>query len=1018
MSLPEFCIRRPVAAVVINLLLVLIGVVSFQRLSVREYPFVDATSISVSVRYDGAGPDIMESQVAKPIEDQLVGLEGIDYVTSSSRFGSARINANFKLGRDPDAAAADVRDRVARVRGQLPPDVDEPVIAKTEADAQPIIYISFSSARASALEVSDYADTVVRPRLENISGVSSVELNGERRWSMRVWLDRDKLAAYRLTTQDVENAVRAQNLQLPSGRVESQEREFSVLVSSDLQTPQQFSDIVLKVDEGVPVHLGDVARVDLAPESERVITRMNGEQAVALGIVRNATANPLDISKELKARLPQMIRQLPEGMKLQIGYDTTIFISESIAAVQAAIVEAVVLVVLVIVFFLRSLRATIIPLLAIPISLIGTCALMYALGFSINTLTLLAFVLAIGLVVDDAIVVLENISRHIEEGMPPYRAALKGSREIAFAIIGMTITLAAVFTPIAFSSGITGRLFTEFAITLAGAVIVSGLIALTLTPMLCSRVLKAGMTQTPVYRKTEPYFTEVIDRYRSLLTRVLNLRVYVAIGLAVAAGLTVFLLTRLQSELAPLEDRNIVFTVVSGPEGATIDYMSRFMEEIESIYAKVPEMDRIFTITGAQGNVANGFAILTLRPWDERSRSQFDITSSLFGQFSRVPGVNAFPTNLPSLGQRGTGRPVNFVMQTTGTYEDLQKTLGVLLEKMNASGLFQGADSDLRLSSPELHVDVNREKILSLGVPVSTVAQTLQTMLAGHTVTRFERDGKQYDVIVQIADVDRANPDDITRIFTRASGGGLVQLSNLLNVRETVEPRELNHFNKLRSATIQSNLAPGVGLGQAVAFLQNAVQDLDDPTVLYDYGGQMRDYVTTSSDLIGIFILGFLFIYLVLAAQFESFVDPVIILLSVPLALFGAVLALTFFGGTLNIYSQIGLLSLIGLLSKHGILIVEFANHQLLEGKTKFDAVIEAASLRLRPILMTTFAMVLGAVPLAFASGAGAMAQRQIGMAIVGGLSIGTLFTLFIVPCLYLLLARKPLQVDVERVTP
>ncbi|MES2905417.1 MAG: efflux RND transporter permease subunit [Pseudomonadota bacterium] len=1006
MSLPEFCIRRPVAAAVINLLIILLGVVSFQRLNVREYPAAESTSITVQVSYAGAGPEIMESQVTKPIEDQLAGLEGIDFVTSDSRFGTARVSANFKLGRNPDAAAADVRDRVARVRGQLPEDIDEPVISKTEADAQPIIYISFSSDRASALEVSDYADTIVRPRLENISGVSSVNIFGERRWSMRVWVDRDRLAAYNLTTQDIETAIRSQNLQLPSGRVESQDREFSVLVNSDLEKPEQFGNIVVKVADNAQVRLKDVARVELGAKDERTLTRLNGQQAVALGVVKNATANPLDISAEMQRVLPQIQSQLPEGMKLEVGYDTTLFISQSIKSVQETIFDAVLLVVVVILVFLRSLRATIIPLLAIPISLIGACAIMYALGFSINTLTLLAFVLAIGLVVDDAIVVLENISRHIEEGMKPYEAGLRGAREIVFAIIGMTITLAAVFTPIAFSTGITGKLFTEFALTLAGAVLVSGVVALTLTPMLCARFLNADLTHSKVYRKTEPYFEWVRVKYSNLLGRVLNYRVIVAISLVGVGLAAIFISSRLARELAPLEDRNIIFTVVSGPDGATLDYMQRYVGEIEAIYMSMPEMQRTFIVLGTN-NVNQGFAIMTLKPWDQRHRSQFDITGQLFGQFMGIPGINAFPINLPSLGQRGIGRPISFVLQTTGTYDKLQGAVNTVMEKMNTSGLFQGPDSDLRLSTPELDINVNRDKLLTLGVPVGDVANTLQSMLASRDVTRFKRNGQQYDVVVQIADVDRHNPDDVSRIFVRAGDGQMIQLSNLVDIKETVKPRELSHFNKLRAATISATLAPGIGLGQALDFLESSVKDINDPALLYDYSGVSRDYKTTSSELLGLFVLGLMFIYLVLAAQFESFVDPVIILLSVPLALFGAILTLWIFGGTLNIYSQIGLLSLIGLLAKHGILIVEFANHGLERGLSKIDAVKEAAGLRLRPILMTTAAMVFGALPLAIATGAGAMAQRQIGQAIVGGLTIGTFFTLFVVPCMYVLLSRK-----------
>ncbi|HVO17108.1 MAG TPA: efflux RND transporter permease subunit [Alphaproteobacteria bacterium] len=1005
MTLPELSIRRPVFATVLSLLVTLVGLISYQRLTVREYPNIDEPVISVDTTYQGASAEIVESQITVPLEDSLAGIEGIDILTSISRAERSQINVRFRLNRDPDGAAADVRDRVGRVRGQLPDAIDEPIISKVEADAQPILYLAFSSDRHSPLEVTDYADRYVKDQLQNLPGVAGVRIFGERRYAMRIWLDPARLAGYGLTTQDVEDALRKQNVEIPSGRIESRDREFTVLTQTDLKTPAQFNNIVLRDAAGYSVRLSDVGRAEIDARDKRVIVRFNGNSAVAIGVIKQATANPLDVSKEVAAVLPRILASAPEGMRIDVAYDSSIFIDRSIDNVFHTIGEALVLVALVIFFFLRSLRATLIPLVTIPVSLVGAFAMMLLFGFSINTLTLLAMVLAIGLVVDDAIVMLENISRYVEQGMKPIEAALKGSREIAFAIVAMTITLAAVYMPVAFQTGRTGRLFGEFALTLAGAVLVSGFVALSLSPMMGSRLLRHETRHGLFYRVVEAGIAGLTRGYRGLLARVLNARGLVVVAVLAVAGAAFVLFRMLPSELAPVEDRGTVLSIGIAPEGSTIDFTERYARRIEEFARGVPDVEKYFLVVGFPV-VNQAIAFFKLKDWSQRSIKQQDVVRGLQPKLFGIPGILGFPMNPPSLGQSPIDKPVQFVLQTSAPYSELQKAVDQLMAAARANPSLVNLDSDLKLNKPELRVDVDRDKAADLGIPVESIGRTLETMLGGRQVTRFKQNGKQYDVVVQVSDEERLTPAQLTRIYVRAKSGQMVPLSNLVSVAETVAPRELNHFNKLRSATITATLAPGYALGEALAFLK-AEADKLPANIVNDLAGQSREFRTSSGGLYVTFVLALFFIYLVLSAQFESFIDPLIIMLTVPLSMAGALLALELTDGSLNVYSQIGLVTLVGLITKHGILIVEFANQLQLQGRSRRDAVIEAAVLRLRPILMTTGAMVLGSVPLALATGAGAESRQQIGWVVVGGLLLGTALTLFVVPTAYTLLARR-----------
>ncbi len=1017
MILADVCIRRPVLACVLSLVLVLLGLMAYQRLPVREYPNIDVPIVTVSVGYPGASPEIMESQVAQPIEDVLSGIEGLDFVSSISRSESTQITAQFRLGSDADRAANDVRDRLGRVRGLLPDEIGEPVVQKVEADAQPIIYLAFFSQRHSPMAITDLLERLVKDRLQVIPGVSEVQIRGARSPAMRIWLDPERLAAHDLTVQDVEDALRRQNVEIPAGRIESKQREFNVLSQTDLRSAEEFNRLILDDSRGYLLRLEDVGRAELGPASERSLVRYNGQSAVVIGMVKQATANPLDISDGLAAAMPEVQALLPEGLQMAVGHDSSQFIRESIDNVYTTIWEAVALVILIIFLFLRSLRATLIPLVTIPVSLIGACALMALMGFSLNTLTLLAMVLAIGLVVDDAIVMLENIHRHLERGLSPLQAAFKGSRESAFAVIAMTLTLAAVYAPIGFMPGSTGKLFTEFAWTLAGAVLVSGFVALSLSPMMCAKLLKpqaAGEAHNRAYNLIEDFLQRLTRGYQHLLVWLLArwwLTLLALLGVLLAC---LWLFAGLKSELAPTEDTGTLIGVYSAPEGATLDYTTRYARQLEQVYDSIEETNRYVVVTGFP-TVTQGISFLKLEDWDQRQRSQFEIRQELLPKLSDIPGVRAFPVNRPPLGQSARSQPVNLVIRSSLEYGQLQHYVEQLLERLESYPGLESLDSDLKLNTPQLKVTVNREQAAAVGSDVATIGRTLESLFGSRQVTRFKRLGEQYDVVVQLEDVDRRNPADLERVYVRASDGSMVQLANLIEVRETVAPRELSHFNQLRAVTLSANVGAGHTLGEVLEHLEAVAREVFPPGTLFDYGGTSREFKESSAGVGLIFVLSLAFIYLVLAAQFESFIDPLIILFSVPLSMAGALLALTLFGGTLNIYSQIGLVTLIGLITKHGILIVEFANQLLRRGLALREAVLEAAVQRLRPILMTTGAMVLGSLPLALATGAGAESREQIGLVIVGGLLVGTLFTLLVIPSLYLLLRRwRPLREEAE----
>jgi multidrug efflux pump len=822
---------------------------------------------------------------------------------------------------------------------------------------------------------------------------------------MRINVDRDRLAGYGLTPQDVENALRRQNIELPSGRIESAQREFSIVAATDVSTREQFENLIVANSKGYPVRLRDIASIAVGAVSERVIARYNGQPSINMGLIKQATANPLDLSKALRAELLRINPTLPPGMSINIAYDSSVFIDRSINSVFKTVGEAVLLVALVIFFFLRNFRATLIPLVTIPLALVGSFALMYAFGFTINTLTLLAMVLAIGLVVDDAIVVLENIYRNIEAGMERVPAAVKGIKEIGFAVVAMTLTLTAVYAPLAFATGRTGRLFIEFALALAGAVLVSGFVALTLSPMMCSKLLKHEPKHGRLFTIVERWITALTNGYARSLAWLLDRRWIVVVVWFITAGLAVLFFSLLRSELAPLEDRGVIFGRMQSPPGATVEYTSEQLRPVEAFFSKIPEASAYNAIAGFP-SVDFGTGVLRLKPWEQRARKQQDIARELNQQFQNLPGIIGFAVNPPSLGQSFRSLPVEYIIMAQVPYAELDQIAQEFIAEISKTGMLQNPQSDLRLNTPELRVDVNRDKLGDLGIPVEAVGRTLQTMLGGSQITRFKKDGEQYDVIVQVAPRDRSRPNDISDIYVRARDGSMVQLANVVTVLEGVSPSSLNHFQRLRAVTITANLAPGYAIGDALKMMDDTAERVLPPDTLTDLNGQSREFRDARGGFYLTLALALAFIYLVLAAQFESFADPFDIMLSVPLSMAGALFALWVTGGTWNIYSQIGVITLVGLITKHGILIVEFANQLQERGESLFDAIRHSAVLRLRPILMTTGAMVLGALPLALSSGAGAESRIQIGWVIVGGLTFGTLLTLYVVPTMYTLMEQ------------
>jgi len=1010
MKLSSMSIRRPVFASVMSFTILLFGIIAFTRLPVREYPDIDPPIISVTTFYRGASPAVIETEITNVLEEQFATLEGVKTLRSSSREQGSVITIEFELARNVDEAANDVRDRVSRVRSMLPREIDDPVISKVDANAQAIVWLALSSDRHSGLELSDVADRILKERIQRLPGVGSVLIAGERKYAMRVWLDPLRMAGHGLTTQDIEAAIRRENAEIPGGRVEGAEREFSVRTRGELSTPEEFGAVIVAQKDNDLVRLRDVAEVSIGAADERTQVRYNGQSAVGLGIVKQSKASTVDVAADIRKALAELTALLPAGMKLDVAYDSSLFISDSISEVIDTLVIAMCLVVLVVLAFLKSLRATTIPTLAIPISVIGALAAAYFAGFTLNILTLLALVLAIGLVVDDAIVVLENIYRHMEMGKSKWQAALDGSNEIGFAVIATTIALVAVFVPLAFLTGSVGRLFNEFGVSLAVAILISGFVALTLTPMLSSKILQPlhGASNSWASRSFDAFFEWLNRAYDRTLRFAMRRKGLMIAGALAAVVLSVVIFKFLPSELVPIEDRGVAFGIVIAPEGATLDYTDRYMRAVEKRLLALPERRSLFSATGlgfgGPGRVTNGFVFLGFKPRSERSKSQQQIVQELFPQLLAIPGVLAFVINPPSLGGSFSSSPVEYVLQGDN-YEQLNQAVAAVTGEAAKLGYMINLDSDLRLNKPQLDLTIDRERASGLGVSVTEIGSTLETFLGGRVVTNFKRGTKQYDCILQMKPAARSTPDAIRELYIRGNGG-LVQLANLVRVQETLAPKELNHYNRVRSATITANLVPGVSLGQALDDMDRIAAGNLPTGMKREYGGQSLEYKSSSSSLYLMFLLAIVFIYLVLAAQFESFIHPLTILLSVPLAVFGALLTLFLFGQSLNIYSQIGLIMLIGLVTKNAILIVEFSNQLRSQGRSPVDAVIEAATIRLRPILMTSFATIFGILPIAIGFGAGAESRRPLGMAVVGGMFFSTFLTLVLVPVLYAILSR------------
>lgn len=1030
MKLSEISIKRPVFAIVINIVLILLGLIGLDRMAIREYPDIDMPVISIRTTYQGASPEIIETQVTKIIEDAVTSIDGIDFIASDSRRGSSSINITFNSTKDIEEAANDVRDRVARAKRSLPDEVDEPVIQKSDSDADPVVILALSSDVHNSVELTKMVETIVQPQIELLEGVASVTIWGGREPVMRVWIDPQKLAVLDVTVNDVESALRAQNVEIPAGTIKSSTQEFSIVARTDLNQVDEFKNIIIKVadndvDKNRPiVRLSDVAVVELGGAEETSRPRLNGKPGVGVAVIKQSVANPVTLSADIQNLIPKLDEILPEGVHLTVTSDSSVFINKSLNSVYWTIGEALIFVGIIIFVFLRNWRATLIPMVTVPISLIGSLFVMYLFGYSINTLTLLAFVLAIGLVVDDAIVMLENIHRHIEAGMSPIRASFIGSKEIGFAIIAMTITLAAVFLPLTFTQGRIGQLFIEFAVTLSIAVLISGFTALTLSPMMCSRLLpskaeeeakretRLGKIFYPMSDAVERVLVGLMNGYEKILRACLKARYLVLVVMLGIIGATGLLYVNLPEELSPTEDRGMIRVMAITPEGATVDFTDRYFTEVEDyLLESLDEGTLVYTISG----VAMGaLAFVTLPDWDIRDETQMQMTSRINeGMKDRALGLRVFASNPQSLGQRGDSKDVEIVIRSNETFKALDQQVTAIMAKMRENPIFISPDNDLRMNTPQLEVDVDREKLALLGIDVSVVGRTLESALGGRKVTKYKEGAEQYDVMVQVDPQKRSQPRDLESIYVRSAHGEMVPLSNFVTVTETIAPQNLRHFNKLRSVVISSNLQAGISQGEGIALVESIIREIN-PEAILDYQGSTREFLQSGASMVLIFMMALIFIYLVLAAQFESWIDPFIILFSVPLAGFGALGALYLAGGTINIYSQIGLVTLVGLITKHGILIVEFANQTMAEGETKLNAIVRSATLRLRPILMTTGAMVLGAVPLALATGAGAESRQAIGWVIVGGMGVGTLLTLIVVPIIYLFMGGRHSEVNEE----
>ncbi len=1018
MKLSDLSIKRPVLAVVMSLLLIVLGVMAFLRLTLRELPAIDPPIVSVQVEYPGASAGVIETRITKPLEDALAGIEGINTIDSSSQNGSSRISIEFYPTRDIEAAANDVRNAVSRVADRLPPEARPPEISKVEADSDAILWFNLRSTSMDQMQMSDYAQRYLVDRFSSLQGVARVFLGGSQRYAMRVWLDGDKLAARGLTAADVESALRAENVELGAGRIESADRDFILRVARDYTSPGQFAELPLgKGRDGYVVRLGDVARVALESAERRAWYHSNGEPALGIGIVKTSTANSLEVADAAKAEADRIRPTLPKGTDIYVAYDSTTFISAAVARVYETLVEAIVLVLVVIWLFLGSARAALIPAVTVPVCVIAAFIALYAFGYSINLLTLLALVLCIGLVVDDAIVVVENVQRRVDLGEPALVAARRGTAQVAFAVLAPTAVLVAVFLPVGFLQGNTGRLFRELAVTLAAAVAISAFVALTLTPMMASQLLRPHTGPHAVHgnRVSEwinARFQRLAEGYRGVLARhVHRIGLFAALMLGALIAL-VLLFRHLPSELAPTEDRGAFQLLVEGPEGAGFDYTVKQMQQVEAILAGLTGPDkpilranpRVPGSFGASEEMHTGRAIVFLQPWDQRDKSTVELAGELEKEFAGLPGVRVRTMAGGGL-VRSRGQPFQLVLGGPD-YQELAQWRDILLAKMAQNPGFLGPDSDYKETRPQMRVIVDKARAADLGVPVAAIGSALQTMMGGIRATTFVDNGEEYDVMLQ---ADRSGRDSVAALQSlqvRARDGSLVPLSNLVTLKEIAEPGTLNRFNRLRSITLSARLAPGYPLGEAVAWAQQAAREALPDYAQISWKGESRELQQSGGEVLVTFALALLIVYLALAAQFESFLHPLVIMLTVPLGVLGALLGLWLTGSTLNLFSQIGIVMLVGLTAKNGILIVEFANQLRDEGRSVHEAIIEAAGVRLRPILMTSIATVMGAVPLVVFGGPGSASRAAIGIVVIFGVAFSTLLSLFVVPAFYAALAR------------
>lgn len=1016
MSLSSVSIRRPVLAIVMSIVIVLFGIIGYTFLGVREYPSIDPPIITVSTSYVGANADVIEAQITEPLEEQINGIAGIRSLTSTSRDGRSSITVEFDVSVDLEAAANDVRDRVSIARSRLPQDVDPPTVAKADADAVPIIFLSVKSDKRDLLAITDLALNTFKERLQTIPGVSQINIWGERRYSMRLWLDPAKLAAYNVTPIDVRTALTKENIELPSGRIEGTNTELTVRTLGRLTSLDDFNNLIIKESEAGLVRFKDLGEAELYPENDRSILRRDGVPMVGVVAIPQPGANFIQIADEFYKRVDQIKKDLPEDIELGIGFDITKYIRNSISEVQETIILAFALVILIIFFFFRDWRTTIIPIIAIPVSLIGTFFIMYLADFSINVLTLLGIVLAIGIVVDDAIVVLENIYRKVEEGMNPIEAGMKGTSEIFFAVISTTITLAAVFLPIMFLKGITGSLFVEFGVVIAGSVIISAFVALTLTPMLSSRFLKTKAKHSWFYYKTEPFFKRMENSYKNALDSFMQKR-WLALVIMVISFLLIYLIgAAIQSELAPIEDRGDIRITSTMPEGTSFQAMDKYLTNMaQEVKKSVSELDAIVSVTAGGGggsqSANSGFVRLILKDAKDRERSQQEIAEQLTGLTRKFSDGRSFVVQSQSISTRRGGVPVQYVIQAPN-FEKLRAVIPKFLEIAQGDPTFANVDVDLKFNKPEIAVEINRTKARELGVSALDIAQTLQLAYSGQRFGFYVMNGKLYQVIGQVYKENRTKPVDLTSIYVRNKNGQLIQLDNLVTLSEKSSPPQLYRFNRYVSATFSASLSPGKTIGDGINAMDKIAKQVLDESFSTALQGASKDFVESSSSLLFTFLLALVLIYLTLAAQFESFRDPLIIMFTVPLAIAGALLSLWYFDQTLNIFSQIGQIMLIGLVTKNGILIVEFANQKKAQGLTVVDAVKEAARLRLRPILMTSLSTILGTLPIALALGAGSESRSSMGIAVIGGLIFSTMLTLFVIPAIYSLLSEKTKSVS------